>query len=533
MVNWVNVTIDNSTFKNNSAKIEGGAITNFNTGDINIQINNSKFINNSAEKAGAICNDNIQVYISNSILTHNSAKNGGAIYSSIIKPFDSDNLIIHNSNFTNNGAMNGSALYIDSGNVKILNSIFLNNTALNVLLDSDMLVNDFAIFLDYNLISGNNIINAIYKNFVLDQYDINMTNVIYWGLNGSINTIKNCIVHNQSGLDIFGVIGHEIHVEVYDEDNLLWNYSGKTKNSGLLKISHPNNFDSKKLSIFTKVIGNSYFENISNKNILDNIKVLDNLNNMSPIIKFLNDCDGIILLNIANNNYEFYVVERTVNINFPNLSFGDYDYTISYLNDSMYGNFTKYNTLKIRNDISDEDIVISLNDNSNFVKLPNDAFGTISLNINNKNYEFDVIGGIANVKLPDLANGNYEYTLTYSGDVKYASFTKTGSITVNKQTTPVKPVTKTTLTLKTVKVKKSAKKLVLQATLKQSNTPLKGKKIIFKFNGKKYTTKTNKKGIAKVTIKKKIFKKLKVGKKVKYQASYGKIIAKKTVKVKK
>ena len=42
-----------------------------------------------------------------------------------------------------------------------------------------------------------------------------------------------------------------------------------------------------------------------------------------------------------------------------------------------------------------------------------------------------------------------------------------------------------------------------------------------------------KKGVAKVTIKKKVLKKLKVGKKVKYQASYGKIVAKKTVKVKK
>lgn len=54
-----------------------------------------------------------------------------------------------------------------------------------------------------------------------------------------------------------------------------------------------------------------------------------------------------------------------------------------------------------------------------------------------------------------------------------------------------------------------------------------GLKVIFKFNDKKYTAKTNKKGIAKVTIKKNILKKLKVGKKVKYQASYGKTTVKK------
>jgi len=93
--------------------------------------------------------------------------------------------------------------------------------------------------------------------------------------------------------------------------------------------------------------------------------------------------------------------------------------------------------------------------------------------------------------------------------------------------------TKTTLTLKKVKVKKSAKKLVLTATLKHGKNPLKSKKITFKFNGKTYKVKTNKKGIAKVTIKKKVLKKLKVGKKVKYQAKYGKLIVKKSVKVKK
>ena len=100
-------------------------------------------------------------------------------------------------------------------------------------------------------------------------------------------------------------------------------------------------------------------------------------------------------------------------------------------------------------------------------------------------------------------------------------------------TTPTKTVAKITLTLKTVKVKKSAKKLILQATLKQGKKALSGKKVTFKFNGKSYKAKTNKKGIAKVTITKKVLKKLKVGKKVKYLASYGKVTAKKTAKVKK
>jgi hypothetical protein len=89
------------------------------------------------------------------------------------------------------------------------------------------------------------------------------------------------------------------------------------------------------------------------------------------------------------------------------------------------------------------------------------------------------------------------------------------------------------LVKKTVKVKKG-KKLKLKAKLKSSKgKPIKGKKITFKFKGKKYKAKTNKKGIAKVTIKKKVTKKLKKGKKYKFTATYISDTVKGKVKVKK
>ena len=89
------------------------------------------------------------------------------------------------------------------------------------------------------------------------------------------------------------------------------------------------------------------------------------------------------------------------------------------------------------------------------------------------------------------------------------------------------------LTLKKVKIKKSAKKIVLRAKLQVKGKAVKGEVIVFKFNGKRYTAKTNKKGIAKITIKRKVIKKLRVGKSVKYSATYDKKTVKNKAKVSK
>ena len=113
------------------------------------------------------------------------------------------------------------------------------------------------------------------------------------------------------------------------------------------------------------------------------------------------------------------------------------------------------------------------------------------------------------------------------GTYKITSKTSSASTTKTLKVTHV-------VSLKKVKVKRSAKKLTIKATLKKVNGKyLKSKKVTLKFNGKKYTAKTNKKGVAKFTIKSKVLKKLKAGKKVKYQATYKKDTVKMKVKVKK
>ena len=172
---------------------------------------------------------------------------------------------------------------------------------------------------------------------------------------------------------------------------------------------------------------------------------------------------------------------------------------------------------------------------ANVVITTNSTFtGDILVQVANQNRTVNVVNGKGNLSLTGLKAGTYTVTATYKSNGIFADSTKTYTFKVtSKPVTPAKKANVIKLTLKKVKIKKSAKKLVLKATLKINGKAVKGKKVIFKFKGKKYTGKTNKKGVAKVTIKKKVLKKLKVGKKVTYSAKYSTKTVKKTVKVKK
>ena len=88
------------------------------------------------------------------------------------------------------------------------------------------------------------------------------------------------------------------------------------------------------------------------------------------------------------------------------------------------------------------------------------------------------------------------------------------------------------LTLNKIVPKKSSKKITIKAKLTINNKKIKGKSVKIKFNNKIYDVKTDKNGIAKINIKKSVLKKLKAGKKIKYQAIYGKTTTTQTAKVK-
>ncbi len=231
---------------------------------------------------------------------------------------------------------------------------------------------------------------------------------------------------------------------------------------------------------------------------------------------------------VTVNGEKVTVKDGKATFTISDLAVGDYSYMVKFAGDENFAASNKTVSFKVNAYV---DPVIDAKDTSALYTAKNKCSVTVYGTDGNLAAGVQVIFKVAGKqvgKATTNSNGVATYTVTQvPGSYKITA--EALGVNVTKKLT-----VKHLVTLKSVTVKRSAKKLTLQATLGKVNGKyLKNKKITFKFNGKKYTAKTNKKGVAKVTIKSSILKKLKVGKKVTYQATYSKDTVKKTVKIKK
>ncbi len=222
----------------------------------------------------------------------------------------------------------------------------------------------------------------------------------------------------------------------------------------------------------------------------------------------------------ATKTPSIYIDGKRYNYNSNGITFtlpGTHNLTATYPGDSKYPEKTINETFTIRGKdkiVSQKQKITMYYKDSRKVKFIVYGLNQITVRIGAYSSIVNVKNNIATFKIPALKPGTYAIEAT--GKSLYA---KTGL------------VVKHVLSLAKVKVKHSARKLTLTATLKTGKTPLKYKQVVFRFNGIKYTKKTNSKGIAKLTVKSGPLKKLKTGSRITYKASYGKDSVKRTVKV--
>lgn len=263
----------------------------------------------------------------------------------------------------------------------------------------------------------------------------------------------------------------------------------------------------------------------------DSIMIIPSDSDVNMGVKLPEDATGTVTFTINGKSYNYTIKNGVAAITVPELDDGNYSYTVTYLGNDKYPPVSRNGSLVISDSAKSKvDPKITASDFK--VTYATGKYYTIKV--------YGTDGKLANgAKVVITVKGKTFKTLTTTnGIAKFKVTNVPGTYKMNIAALG-KSVTKTLtvkhlVTLKTVTVKKSAKKLVLQANLGKVNGKYLNKKTVtFKFNGKIYKAKTTSKGVAKVTIKSSVLKKLKVGKKITYQATYGKDTVKKTVKVKK
>ena len=229
----------------------------------------------------------------------------------------------------------------------------------------------------------------------------------------------------------------------------------------------------------------------------------------------------LISFTVLSNQYFAMTDEEGIANVRANLNEGTYSVFVS---SEIAGNATR--TLKIVNRIeNNNDLTVYYAGNAEYkVRIIGDD--------GNPESEGKNVAVLIDNKMQNLKTDKNGF-VTVRIDSNFKVGTHSIEIRYNGASAKNKVVVKHLVSLKSASVKKSGKKLVLTASLAKVNGKyLKNKIIVFKFKGKTYKAKTNSKGVAKVSIKKSVLKKLKVGKKVAYQATYIKDTVKKTVKVK-
>ena len=279
------------------------------------------------------------------------------------------------------------------------------------------------------------------------------------------------------------------------------NYSFETRNGTIIKVIPD-------LPVNTYTINVTYSgdSRFNKTNIIVSFTVksketpITNLDDSNLKAEFINNVLIITLNNQTTGNVSFTingvkyseVIQNgrvTKSITDP----GDYNVVISYSGDLRFNSSSTSISFTIKSQASVN--IPSSSDSEFTITLPNDATGTLTVKINGQTYTKELVNGKATITLPD---GSYDAVITYSGDSKYAGFTITKKVTVQKPVT--KKTSKIVAKKKTFKAKTKTKKYTV--TLKSGKTPIKKVKLIIKIKNKTFKATTNAKGKATFKIKK-------------------------------
>ena len=427
----------------------------------------------------------------------------------------------------------GDAIYLGNGSYSINDSLIINKSISivgGILLDnidssSNQLVsNNNPLFVISSESNAQNTVNLLNMTVILKDNDLfvlsKLTNSSYpTDLNYPIINIKgNVFLKENDYVDAESISLVKVISEmpllksidnIYLENNNLMENMERVKyylyddsssneinlNDGIETLIVANDlvFTALDKDIYGNVI--RYFEvklSDGDGKLLDNKSIHISYNNV--IYDFITDSNGMARLPVSINGYGIYPIlisflgdrEYIASFSIAKLTVDKQKAILSALNKSYYVNANKYLTATFKD--------------MNGKPIKNKK---ISFIVNGKTYNaYTNSKGVAKIKVKMNLAKTYIVTVKYGGDSIYSPISKTLKLYVKKIGAK--------LIVKNKSYRKLSKNKKLMATLKTtSGKAIANKNLTFIVNGKKYTAKTNKKGVATVKVelsKRKTFK---------------------------
>ena len=184
---------------------------------------------------------------------------------------------------------------------------------------------------------------------------------------------------------------------------------------------------------------------------------------------------GNVSLSIDNKTYSTVIINGTGNITIENLTSGIYEVTLKFtgVNFNDCESSANFTVSKVK---LDKSVLTVTNGVVYAISLPLDAAGTLKVSLNNNmNYTKEIVNGVGQIVLSELAPGNYTASVSYSGDGKYECITFDDTfISIDKLFSDV------SVSASDINVGEPA---VINVTL----TPIKTGSVIVNVNNKNYT----------------------------------------------
>ena len=313
------------------------------------------------------------------------------------------------------------------------------------------------------------------------------------------------------------------------------NYSVEIKNGkGSL---HLFNLTSGSYQVVVRYGGDDNYMSCENTTSFNVLKVNIEVNNETIMIPEDNhgnysislpgDATGTLTVSVDGNDYNETLVNGKATVSVPELSEGSHNITVSYSGDSRYapiskssvvvinpvnsttgndtvldnstaGNTTDTGNSTIGNNtknttgdnnssgnvtnpsvnVPDEAFVIPESGNEYSISLPDDATGSLTVTVDGVPYSQNITNGKATVNIPELGEGSHNITVSYSGDGKYASSSK--SSVVVREHVPVIKLTGSNLSMLYTAGK------YFKVRLTGDGQPLEGKTVKIIINGKTF-----------------------------------------------